>query len=103
MTRVSRMRLSPGLFILVLAGCSSRGPVRNEYPLGEKVPVGPLTYTVVETAWKTQLGQVLNVRVPQRRFLLVTISVTNGGGRDVSIPLLQLEESNNKTYTESED
>ena len=76
--------------------------MRNEYTMGEKAPLGPLTYTVIETGWKSQLGQTFNIRVPQTRFLLVTISVTNGGGHDLSVPLLQLEDSNGKVYTESE-
>jgi len=76
--------------------------VQSEYPLGEKVPVGPLTYTVVETTWRSQLGQTLNIRAPQKRFLLITISVTNGGGHEISVPLLQLEDANGKTYSESD-
>jgi hypothetical protein len=71
--------------------------------MGERVTLGPLTYTVVETAWRTQLGQMLNIRVPQRRFLLVTVSITNGGGREVAVPLLQLEDGNGKAYQELED
>jgi Domain of unknown function (DUF4352) len=88
--------------VALTTGCSAPRQVQTEYPMGEKAHVGPLTYTVVETAWKTQLGQTLNIRVPQRRFFLVTVSVTNGGGKEVSIPLLELEDANGKAYPESE-
>lgn len=71
--------------------------------MGEKAPLGGLTYTVVETTWKTQLGQTFNIRVPQRRFLEITLSVTNGGGKELSIPLMQIEDSNGKMYLESDD
>ncbi len=70
--------------------------------MGERVTVGPLTYNVVETVWRSQLGDSFKVRIPQQRFLLVTISVTNGGGREVSVPLLSLENQNGQTFLESD-
>src|SRR5258708_17343020 len=97
-----RYPLVPAACALILAGCAPQREVRSEYPVGEKVPVGSLTYTVVETSWRSQLGQMLRIRVPQKRFMLITVSVTNGGGREVSIPLLQLEDANGKMYTESD-
>ncbi len=33
---------------------------------------------------------------------MITISVTNGGGREVSVPLLSLEDQNAKVYQESD-
>jgi hypothetical protein len=88
---------------LILGGCSAQRTNRINYPMGEKVPIGPLTYTVVETEWKTQLGDgVLKVRSPQQRFQLVTMAVTNGGGKDVALPLFSLEDSNGKLFPESE-
>jgi len=68
--------------------------------MGERVPVGPLTYTVVETAWSTQLGEGFKIRSPEQRFLLVTLSVTNGGGGDVSVPLLDLEGPDGQLHKE---
>jgi hypothetical protein len=71
--------------------------------MGEKVVAGPLTYNVVEKVWRSQLGEMFQIRSPQNRFLLVTISATNGGGSEVSVPLLQLEGSEGKIYREIED
>jgi hypothetical protein len=85
---------------LSLCGCSNENSARLDYAMGERVPLGPLTYTVVETAWRTQLGEGFKVRSPERRFLLITLSVTNGGGSDVSIPLLDLEGPDGQTYKE---
>lgn len=87
----------------VLNGCggkSNNTPV--EYEMGDRVTVGPLTYNVVETAWRSQLGSDFKLRVPQDRFLLITVSVTNGGGKDVSVPLLSLENQGGKIYQESD-
>lgn len=71
--------------------------------MGEKVPNPPLTYTVVESAWRTQLGEGFKVRSPRQRFLVLTVSVTNGGGRDVSLPLFSLQDKTGKTHPELED
>jgi len=70
--------------------------------MGDKVPAGPLTYNVVEKVWRSQLGEGFVTRSPQNRFLLITLSATNGGGRDVSVPLLQLEGPDGKIYQEIE-
>jgi len=70
--------------------------------MGDRVAVGPLTYNVIETAWRSQLGDEFKVRMPEQRFLMITVSVTNGGGRDISVPLLMLENQNGKQYLEAD-
>lgn len=94
---------SAALFVLVLGGCQRTGPVRTDFSMGERVPVGQMTYSVVETTWRPQLGEGFKIRTPEQRFLLVKISVTNGTGKDVSIPLLTLEGNNGQTYREIAD
>ncbi len=88
------------LAISLLAGCRTTVNSRAEYQMGEKVPVGPLTYNVVEKVWRSQLGELFQSRMPQNRFLLISISATNGGGSEVSVPLLQLESPDGKIYPE---
>ncbi len=88
-------------FLLTL-GCRNTGSGRTEYQIGDKIPAGPLNYTVVERVWRSQLGEGFQIRVPQNRFLLITVSVTNGGGSEVSVPMLQLEGTDGKVYKEVE-
>ena len=89
---------------VLLTNCGSKAETTKvEYQMGERVPVGPLTYTVVESAWASQLGHEFKIRVPQQRFLLITISATNGGGKEVSVPLLSLEKQNGELVRELED
>jgi hypothetical protein len=87
---------------LLLAGCSS-GPAKPpilQYNLGEKVPVGHLSYTVFETQWLTKLGEGGNERVPQNRFFLIRLSAVNGGSSDAAIPNLTLEDDKGQKYEE---
>ena len=91
------------LFVLTLGGCGKQQQPRSEFAMGERVRIGQLTYSVIETTWKTQLGESFKVRNPEQRFLLIKISVTNGTGKDVSIPLLTLEGTNGQTYRELPD
>ena len=82
-------------------GChTSNVTAKTEYQMGEAVPAGPLTYNVVEKVWRSQLGEMFQTRMPQNRFLVITISATNGGGSEVSVPLLQLEGPDGKLYQE---
>jgi Domain of unknown function (DUF4352) len=101
---ISRMSfpLVLALTVSLLAGCRNASATRSEYQMGDKIPAGPLTYNVVEKVWRSQLGENFQVRMPENRFLLITISANNGGTSDVSVPLLQLEGPDGKVYREIE-
>jgi len=88
--------------ISVNFGCGNREPIRLEYQMGERATNGPLTYNVIESRSVSQLGDLLRLRVPQQRFLLISISITNGGGQEVSVPLLSVEGANGQMYRESD-
>ena len=94
---------SATLFVLILGGCQRAQQTRSDFSMGERVPVGQMTYNVIESTWRTQLGELFKTRTPAQRFLLINVSVTNGTGKDVSIPLLTLEGNNGQTYREIAD
>jgi hypothetical protein len=101
--RISRIFLTT--LVVGLAACSSepaRGPVL-QYNMGEKVPVGHLTYTVFETQWATHFGDGVNARVPQNRFFLVRLSAVNGGVSEAPIPNATIEDDARHTYGELTD
>jgi hypothetical protein len=87
---------------LVFSGCSQENSTRLDYKMGEKIPLGPLTYNVIQTSWRNQLGEGFKIRSPQQRFLLISISVTNGGGKEVALPLFKLETDRGESITESD-
>ncbi len=103
MTTPFRLAVASTLLLgCLLTGCNRGNSSQLDFQMGEKVPLGPLTYNVIDTSWRSQMGDLFQLRVPQQRFLLITVSVTNGGGNDVSVPLLSLENANGQMIRESE-
>ena len=70
------------------------------YAMGERAEVGPLVYNVLEVTWRTQLGEGAQLRVPQNRFLLVRLSITNGSPETVSAPHTVLVSPSGTEYPE---
>jgi len=86
---------------LLLTGCNKQNSTQINFQMGDRITAGPVSYNVIQTVWRTQLGDIFKTRVPENRFLMITLSATNGGGKEVSIPLLTLE-GDNKEYRELE-
>ena len=103
-----RLLLSLWLFPLVvtaalpLAGCKKQTSETINYTMGERITDGPMVYNVVQTVWRTQLGDIFKVRIPDHRYLLITLSATNSGGKGLSVPFLTLEGPNSEEYHEIE-
>lgn len=85
-----------------LTGCNRQNSAQIDYDMGEKITLGPLRYNIIESAWRNQLGEAFKLRVPQHRFLLITISITNGGGTELSVPFFQLENSSGQAFPEEQ-
>jgi hypothetical protein len=68
--------------------------------MGTQVRVGPLIYTVLETEWKTQLGEGGTGQVPKNRFLTLRLTITNSGGKEIPVPLLQVEGKDGQMHME---
>ena len=87
--------------VLGLAGCSRETAVQAKpFSIGERVPVGHLTYTVLEANWVTRLPRDPEPRLPQNRFLLVRISVASGMPNDILLPNLTIEDDNGNSFSE---
>jgi hypothetical protein len=94
--------------LLALAGallnlsCSSQRPGADTraYRMGEPVAVGALVYNISDTEWLDQLGSGPSARIPQNRFLLIRLTVTNGGASNSAIPEMTLVDPRGQTYHE---
>lgn len=101
MHKISWAATGAVLACLFLSGCrKGANSAQIDFGMGDKVVVGPLTYTVIDATWQGQLGEGYKTRTPEQRFLLLTVAVTNSGGKELSVPLLQLEAANGPTFTE---
>lgn len=89
----------------VATGCSSAPKARETkvFAAGEKAVADHLTYSIVDTEIHTRLGEDPTPRIPQNRFFLVQISVSNSSNEEVAIPSLTLVDDAGKTYNELSD
>jgi Domain of unknown function (DUF4352) len=92
------------LALLLQFGCSRSTPVQAAgFNMGDRVQVGPLVYHVTEADWKTELGEFPAVRMPERKFLLIHLTVTNSGGETFTIPQGELQNSRSESFQELTD
>jgi hypothetical protein len=91
-------------FFVALTGCGGPGGSNSSnmgtYQMGQRVQVGPLTYNVLEAEWKSVLGEGASGKVPKHRFLVMRVSITNGGATNVGVPIFQVENPNGQTFPE---
>jgi hypothetical protein len=95
--------------VLGLAGCSSSDPVPQQavethiVSAGEKAIAGHLTYSIVDSQILARLEDDASPRIPQDRFVVVQIAVTNTGNVDNPIPAVELVSDSGKIYNELAD
>lgn len=94
--------LALGLLAICTAGCKPPEAPKSEAKMGDPAVAGKLTFTVLETKWQSQLESSLAPRMPERNFLLIRLTVTNGGGTEATIPFLKLENSSGDQFPEIE-
>lgn len=92
MSRLNRT-FTLALAIAAATGCGQQQAGQNtiQFRIGEPLLVRPFTYTVLETRWRPQLGELFSTQIPQHQFLLIRLSITNSGGTPTPAPLLTLE------------
>jgi hypothetical protein len=91
------------LAIVPTTGCQKAPTGQTNFQAGEVAAAGPLIYNVVQTTWRTEYGDLLKKRIPQNRYLQITLSVTNKGSQSVSLPFFALDGDNQTSYKEVED
>lgn len=82
-----------------LAGCAGKSASKT-YEMGEEIATGSLVYVVTQTTWNEQLDGEHGARVPAHKFLLVNVTVRNGGRETAGVPLLAIIDSAGKETME---
>lgn len=104
---MSLLRLRPlcalPALIIVWTSCAQRAAPVPTYKMGEKATVGHLVYSAFDTKWMTQIGDGVAARVPQHRFFLVRVAITNSGGEPVVTPNLSVVDDKGNSYEELSD
>jgi hypothetical protein len=92
------------LAVFALTGCGST-PTRTvkTYQSGEKAEHNKLIYSIVDAQIFTRLGEDPNARIPQNRFYVVQLSVSNSGNANSSIGPMTLVDDSGKLYPELAD
>ncbi len=96
--------LMPVIIVCLLAAaCAPQRSVVRTYTLGEQADAGLLIYTALEAVWKPQLGEAPSLRMPQNRFLLVRMRVTNSSPQEISVPMMNLVTQSGQEHAELTD
>lgn len=93
------------LSLAFLAGCQSTTTPKGlvgKFKIGERAQIGPLIYNVYETEYLVGVGEGADARIPSNRFLVVHLSVVNGGGVSASesVPAFTLVDDAGATFNE---
>ncbi len=87
--------------LATLASCSRDGAetdakikqASKTFKMGERAGVGNLTYNILEATFFSQLGDIGQSKIPQKRFLVIRMSITNGGAKEAELPLFRVVDS----------
>jgi uncharacterized protein (TIGR02588 family) len=89
--------------LLALSSCTLKPAPPRTHPLGEKISLGHLVYSAYETQWLTQIGSGPDARIPQNRFFLIRLAITNSGGETIASPNLSIVDDSGNSYSELSD
>jgi len=96
---------------LTLASCAKDGAetdaaIKMEaktFKMGERAVVGLLTYNVLEASYVSQLGDAGQSKIPQDRYLVIRLAITNGGPKEMELPLFRLADASGTEFGEVQD
>ncbi len=105
--KMTRLLSSSALIAAVLAlgwACTSSKPATDSkiYNMGDRVQVGPLHYTALETEWLPQIGEGTDAKIPRHQFLAIRLRVFNSGSTTSGIPAIQLLDAKGESFNEAE-
>jgi hypothetical protein len=86
----------------LLSACSDPKAAAESrvYQMGERVDVGGVMYTVLESEWRASIGEGTDAMIPQNRFLILRVTITNGAGQPANLPFLHVENAKSESTME---
>jgi hypothetical protein len=82
-------------------GCASAPTYAvRTYRMGDRVQLGSLIYIVYDSQWLTHAGNGASARIPESRFFVVRVSITNSGAGNVNVPAMTVTDEDGKQYSE---
>lgn len=104
---MSYLRILIVIMVTVMAGCSSEGvgskaASGKTYLMGAPAVAGPLTYTVMHSSWADNIDTADGVATAKQSFLVLELSITNGGPEDAAVPLLFVVDEKGKETMEEQ-
>jgi uncharacterized protein DUF4352 len=98
---MGKTKVLPAVVLMtLLLGCNIGGPEARVNQMGELTTVGPVLYNVLETEWRTDLGSTGDAAIPENKFLLVRLSITNSGNHQIAVPLLSVDDPEGESHME---
>lgn len=88
---------------LFFAGCATQGGKVTYAKMGETVPLGAVSHTVLGAEWRPGLGEGATARVPTYQFLILRLVTANGVDSPSEIASVQLVAPNGTEYDELAD
>lgn len=84
--------------LIALNGCGEKTAPISSFPMGQKVQVGKIVYSVLEAEWRTDVPG--GKQTPKNRILQLTMAVTNSSSQEMSIPTLRLINAKSEEHPE---
>jgi len=84
--------------LIALQGCGERVAPISSFPMGQKVQVGKIVYSVLEAEWRTDVPG--GKQPPKNRILQLTMAITNSSSQEMSIPTLRLLNAKSEEHPE---
>lgn len=84
--------------LIALTGCGEKGTVISSFPMGQKVQVGKIVYSVLEAEWRSDVPG--GKQPPKNRVLQLTMAITNSSSQETAIPTLRLISAKSEEFAE---
>lgn len=88
------------VLVSICFACGVSSKMTKPVAMGSKVQAGALIYTVLDVEWADDLTADGASRVPEKRFAIVRLNISNAGSRPVDVPLMSMVNTQGAAFLE---